>query len=301
VAGTHDYLLCFSNYGQVFWLKVYRLPEAGRTAPGRAISNLLPLRDGERITNLLRVPEFDSESFVMFATKHGTVKKTRLEAYSRPKRGGIRAIKLEESDEVVAVCLCRPGDTLLLASDTGKAIRFDESAARAMGRTSVGVRGIRLPEGAQVIGMVVADPEAHLVTACKHGYGKRTPVVDYPVKGRGGQGVISIRTTERNGPVMGINLARDEDDVMFITAGGMIVRSPVADTRPMGRNTQGVRLVNLKAGDELVGTEVVSAHDLEQYGLLEDEPSEPSESAEGSAPVADEEPPVVGGGADGEA
>jgi DNA gyrase subunit A len=301
VAGTHDHLLCFSNYGQVYWLKVYGLPEAGRTAPGRAIGNLIELREGERITKLLRVRAFDAESFIVFATRQGTVKKTRLEAYSRPKKGGIRAIKLEEGDEVVGVGLCRPGDTVLLGSAAGKAIHFDEKAARAMGRTSVGVRGIRLLGDDHVVGMVVAEPDAHLITACEHGYGKRTPVADYPVKGRGGQGVISIQTTERNGRVIGMRLCRDEDDVMFITAEGMIVRSPVADTRPMGRNTQGMRLVNLKEGDRLVGIEIVTARDLEQYGLLEEreagegvDPDAGNGESAGSAPASEDEPEDAG-------
>ncbi len=278
VAGTHDYLLCFSNRGQVYWLKVYQLPEASRTAPGRPISNLIELPEGEKITNLLRVRAFDDKHFVFFATRSGTVKKTALEAYSRPKKGGIRAILLEESDEVVRVGLCQAGDTIILASARGQAIRFDEAAARAMGRTSYGVRGIRLRSEDRVVGMVVArDPEAFLLTACEHGHGKRTRVADYPVKGRGGQGVINIRTEGRNGEVVGIALCKEEDDVMFITQGGMIVRSPVADSRPMGRNTQGVILVDLKEGDRLVGLEVVTSEDLEYYsqnGALP-EPSRP--------------------------
>jgi len=271
VAGTHDYVLCFSNRGQVYWLKVYQLPEASRTAPGRAISNLIQLEDGERITNLLRVRNFDGERFVFFATRSGTVKKTALEAYSRPKKGGIRAILLEEGDEVVRVDLCRPGDTIILASAHGKAIRFDEKAARAMGRSSRGVRGIRLLADDRVIGMVVAgsgEANTSLLTACRHGHGKRTLVPDYPIKGRGGQGVINIRTEGRNGDVIGVALCGEEDDVMFITGDGMIVRSPVNDSRPMGRNTQGVILVNLKQDDSLVGIAIVTAADIEQYARL---------------------------------
>ena len=265
VAGTHDYLLFFSNRGQVFWKKVYQLPEGSRTASGRAIRNLLQLQDDERITNVLRVPEFDKESFIFFATRKGTVKKTSLEAYSRPKKGGIRAINLDEGDEVVGVGLARKGDKIVLASAKGQAVQFDEGGARSMGRTSRGVRGIRLREGDEVVAMVVAEPESYLLTVCKYGYGKRTPIEDYPVRGRGGLGVINIRTTERNGEVVGMCSCRDADEVMFITAGGMIVRSPVADARPMGRSTQGVRMVNLKDGDGLVGIEIVSAADLEAF------------------------------------
>ncbi len=264
-AVTHDHLLCFSNRGKVYWLKVYNLPEASRNSKGRAIRNLLPLEEGEDITNVLRVPEFDTESSVFFATRGGTVKKTRLEAYSRPKKGGIRAILLDDGDEVVGVRLTRPGDTIVLCSQAGQAIRFDEAAARQMGRTSRGVRGIRLLGDDKVVGIVVADPNATLITACEAGYGKRTPLEDYPIKGRGGQGVINIRTEGRNGNVVAVALAREGDDVLFITQTGMLVRTLVADISSMGRNTQGVRLVNLKDGDRLVALEVVSEQDLERY------------------------------------
>lgn len=264
-AVTHDYLLCFSNLGQVYWLKVYILPEASRTSKGRAIRNLLPLAEGEDITNVLRVPAFEGESSVFFATRGGTVKKTSLEAFSRPKKGGIRAIVLDEGDAVVGVGLAKPGDTIVLCTRAGQAIRFDESAARRMGRTSRGVRGIRLRAGDEVIGMVVADPAATLITGAEAGYGKRTPIADYPIQGRGGQGVINIRTEGRNGRVVSVSLAHDGDDVLFITQTGMLVRTPVAEISSIGRNTQGVRLVNLKDGDKLVALEVVSEQDLERY------------------------------------
>jgi DNA gyrase subunit A len=166
---------------------------------------------------------------------------------------------------VVAVGLCRPSDTIVLGSAKGQAIRFDEAAVRSMGRTSYGVRGIRLRGDDRAIDMIVADPNAYLITACEHGHGKRTPMTDYPIKGRGGQGVINIRTDGRNGEVVGIGLCRDDDDVMFITAEGMIVRSPVAEFRPMGRNTQGVRLVNLKDEDRLVAIEVINAREVEEF------------------------------------
>jgi DNA gyrase subunit A len=242
---------------------VYQLPEAARTSKGRAIMNLLPLEENEVVTDVLRVQSFDNESAVLFATRSGTVKKTMLEAYSRPKRNGIRAILLAEDDEVVGVGLVRPGDTVMLASAGGRAIRFDEAAARAMGRTSRGVRGIRLAPGDRVIGMLVAhDPEATVVTVSEHGYGKRTPLPDYPIKGRGGQGVINIKCTERNGEVVQIALADEPDHLIFISESGMIVRSEASEMRPMGRNTQGVRLVNLKSEDRVVGLGVVSEEDL---------------------------------------
>jgi DNA gyrase subunit A len=264
-AVTHDHLLCFSNRGKVYWLKVYNLPEAARTSKGRAMRNLITLEDGEDITNVLRVPNFDGGSSVFFATRNGTVKKTALDAFSRPKKGGIRAIVLDEGDEVVGVRLAKPGDTIVMCTQKGQAIRFDEAAARRMGRTTQGVRGIRLRSGDRVVGVVVADPAATLITGCEAGYGKRTPVEDYPVQGRGGQGVINIRTEGRNGDVVGVGLAREGDEVLFITQTGMLVRTPVAEISTMGRNTQGVRLVNLKEGDRLVALEIVSEQDLEKY------------------------------------
>lgn len=282
VAGTHDYILCFSNRGKVYWLKVYQLPEAGRTSKGRSIANLLPLDSGEEISNVLRVVEFDSESFVFFATREGVVKKTPLEAYSRPKKNGIRAIGLSDEDLVVGVGLTQPGDTILLGTAQGRAIRFDEKAVRQMGRTARGVRGIRLRPSDALVGMVVADSETTVLTTTERGYGKRSAVSEYPVKGRGGQGVIDIRTTQRNGNVVSIQLVRNGDDVMFITESGMIVRTPADGISTIGRNTQGVRLVNLKDDDRLVATEVVSEADLEKY---ETERAD-EEEGEGETPPA---------------
>jgi DNA gyrase subunit A len=278
VASTHDYLLFFSNLGQVFWKKTYDLPESGRSSKGRAIANVLRLREGEVIQTILRVPEFDNESTVVFATRHGVVKKTPLEAYSRPKKGGIRAIRLEEEDEVISVSLAKPGDTIVIASENGRAIRFDENAARSMGRTSRGVRGIKLRENDRVVGMIVAEPDSFLMTICEKGHGKRTPIAEYPIKGRGGQGVINIRTEGRNGRVVDVKLCREEDDVMYITESGMLVRGHIADVSAMGRNTQGVRLVNLKSEDSLVAVEIVAAADLERFGSDEEEGAELSDA-----------------------
>ncbi len=265
VTSTHDYLLFFSNMGQVFWQKGYQIPEAGRNAKGRSITNVLQLREGEEINTILRVPEFDDERFIVFATKSGIVKKTKLEAYSRPKKGGIRAILVDEDDEVVSVRLAKPGDTVILSMSGGRAIRFDESSVRSMGRTSRGVKGVKLKDEDTVVGMVVAEPGAFLLTATENGFGKRTPLIDYPIKGRGGQGVIDIKSTERNGPVIQAKFCREDDDIMFITTSGMIVRTHVADVSSIGRNTQGVRLVNLKGEDKLVSVEVVSGSDLERF------------------------------------
>ncbi|MBM3990038.1 MAG: DNA gyrase subunit A [Planctomycetes bacterium] len=301
VAGTHDHVLCFSNRGQVYWLKVYNLPEANRTSAGRAMSNLIELQPGERITNVLRVVEFDKQRSIFFATQRGTVKKTSLEAYSRPKKGGIRAILLEEGDEVVAVGLCKSGDTIVICSAGGQAIRFADENVRSMGRTSYGVRGIRLLDDDRVVDMKVAVPDTFVLSACENGFGKRTALEEYPIKGRGGQGVINIRTEGRNGQVIGTVMCREDDEVMFITESGMIVRSAVNEMRSMGRNTQGVRLVNLKDGDRLVGIELVSAEDLTQYQTTqqrriapaieeaaEDEPEEPlTDGPEADGPEAD--------------
>lgn len=265
VTSTHDYLLFFSNLGQVFWKKAYELPEASRSAKGRSINNVLELREGEVIQEMLRVPEFDAERFIVFATKKGIVKKTKLEAYSRPKRGGIRAILVDEDDEVVTVRLAAPGATIMCSTAQGRAIRFDEAGVRSMGRTSRGVRGVKLREGDEVVGMVVAASDAFLLTTTTNGFGKRTPMDDYPIKGRGGQGVIDIKTTERNGEVVRARFCREEDDVMFITESGMIVRTPVAEVSTVGRNTQGVRLVNLKDGDRVVSVEIVTGEDMARF------------------------------------
>jgi DNA gyrase subunit A len=298
VAGTHDHVLCFSNRGQVYWLKVYNLPEANRTSAGRAMSNLIELQPGERITNVLRVVEFDKERSIFFATQRGTVKKTSLEAYSRPKKGGIRAILLEEGDEVVAVGLCKPGDTVVISSSDGQAIRFADEDVRSMGRTSYGVRGIRLLGEDKVVDMKVAVPDTFVLSACENGFGKRTALEEYPIKGRGGQGVINIRTEGRNGQVIGTVMCREDDEVMFITQSGMIVRSAVNEMRPMGRNTQGVRLVNLKEGDKLVGIELVSAEDLTQYQATQQRRIVPASAGEAGADEP-EEPLPDGPEADG--
>jgi DNA gyrase subunit A len=237
---------------------------------------------------------------VFFATRKGTVKKTSLEAFSRPRSGGIWAIQLDEDDRLVGVGLAKPGDTILLATATGKAIRFDESAARAMGRQAHGVRGIKLIGDDKVVGMfVAADPEGTVFTACEHGHGKRTPLEDYPIRNRGGQGVINIRTEGRNGRVVGFDLAGDGDEVLFITESGMIVRSSVAGIRPMGRSTQGVRLINLKSEDKLVGAEIIQAEDLEiPEGEVADGPETlaPVSSVESSAGGTREPEVPVGDG-----
>ncbi|MEM7515894.1 MAG: DNA gyrase C-terminal beta-propeller domain-containing protein, partial [Planctomycetota bacterium] len=227
---------------------------------------------------------------------------TPLEAFSRPKKNGIRAILLGEDDEVVSVGLTAPSDTIILDTENGRSIHFDEKAVRSMGRSSRGVRGIKLKEEDALVGMIVADPEAFLLTACEHGHGKRTPIADYPIKGRGGQGVINIRTEGRNGKVVSVALCRDGADAMFVTEGGMIVRTPVSDVSTVGRNTQGVRLVNLKNDDRLVGLEIVRIADLERESeaLADAEPAQPKADDGSPEDATDAEDAGEGSGSEGE-
>ncbi len=280
VASTHAYLLCFTNRGQLYWIKVYDIPQGSRTSAGRAIANVLSLKPEEKITSLVPVRRFEADGgHLIMATRRGLVKKTALAEYSRPKSGGIIGISLDEGDMLIDVVRTQPSDEVLLCTRNGMAIRFDESGARAMGRNTRGVRGIRLQGDDEVIGMVVADPEGYLLTLCENGYGKRTPfganiagaepaevdetaeetepvvsvagddeeeaagersAMHYRKQRRGGKGVRDIRTSQRNGPVVGVVAVRDSDDIMLITTGGMVNRTHVTEIRVVGRNTQGV-------------------------------------------------------------
>ena len=254
VANTHDTILCFSSRGKVYWLKVYELPQAGRNARGRPIVNLLPLEEGERINAILPIREYDEDHFVFFATANGTVKKTPLKDFSRPRASGIIAVELRENDQLVGVELTAGEQDVLLFSSGGKAIRFSEADVRPMGRNAVGVRGIKLTKDQKVISLIIAT-EGDILTATENGYGKRTSVADYPRHGRGGQGVISIQTTARNGEVTGAELVGTEDEVMLITTSGTLVRTRVDEISIMGRNTQGVKLISLGDGEKLSGIE----------------------------------------------
>jgi DNA gyrase subunit A len=254
VANTHDTILCFSSRGKVYWLKVYELPQAGRNARGRPIVNLLPLEEGERINAILPIREYDENHFVFFATANGTVKKTPLKDFSRPRASGIIAVELRQDDQLVGVELTAGEQDVLLFSSGGKAIRFSEADVRPMGRNAVGVRGIKLAKDQKVISLIIAT-EGDILTATENGYGKRTPVNDYPRHGRGGQGVISIQTTARNGDVTGAELVGNEDEVMLITTSGTLVRTRVDEISIMGRNTQGVKLISLGEGEKLSGIE----------------------------------------------
>jgi DNA gyrase subunit A len=257
VANTHDTILCFSSRGRVYWLKVYELPQAGRAARGKPIVNLLPLEQDERINAILPVREFEEDKFVFMATDKGTVKKTSLKNFSRPRANGIIAVDLADDDQLVGVDITDGSRDIMLFSSAGKVIRFNESHVRPMGRVSRGVRGIRLPADQRVISLIIAD-EGYVLTATEKGYGKRTPIEDYPIHGRGGQGVISIQTSDRNGPVVGAVLANDEHDVMLISDAGTLVRTRVAEVSSMGRNTQGVRLINVAADEKLCGVDRIA-------------------------------------------
>ena len=257
VVNTHDTILCFSNRGKVYWLKVYELPQAGRTARGKPIVNLLPLAEGERINAMLPIREYNDDHFVIFATAAGTVKKTSLKDFSRPRASGIIAIEMRESDNLVGVQLTTGNDDIILFSSSGKAIRFNENDVRAMGRNAVGVRGIKLADDHKLISLLLAE-DGYVLTATEKGYGKRTKVSDYPVHGRGGLGVISIQTSERNGVVTGAELVHNNEEIMLITNGGILVRTKTDEISVMGRNTQGVKLISLSKGESLSGVERIA-------------------------------------------
>jgi DNA gyrase subunit A len=251
VASTHDFLLFFTDKGRVYWKKVYELPSLGRTAKGRALANVVEAQEGEKITAILRVESFD-DRFLVTATKKGLIKKTALEQYSRPRSGGIIAVGLEDGDSLVGVNLCRAGQSIVLGTADGMSIRFEEADARAMGRSAVGVWGIRLEDGDEVRDMVVTDGTGSLLTVCENGYGKRTPVEEYRSQSRGGKGIIDIKTSDRNGKVVNLLAVADDDEVMLITKDGQIVRTKVDQISVVGRNTQGVRCIALNEGDKLV-------------------------------------------------
>ena len=281
VTSTHDYLLFFTNKGKVYWQKVYKLPQLSRDAKGRAVVNLLNLAEGEQIADCRAVRDFDlpDHSLVM-ATRNGLVKKTLLKAYSRPMKTGIIAIKLKDDDELVDVVVTKPGDELVLSTSNGLAIRFGEADARPMGRNTSGVKGINLSKGDKLVGMVVADPEASLFTACVNGFGKRTPfgpnatqlenetnedetssTFRYRTQNRGGKGLRDIKTTDRNGAVIGIVRVDDTDELMMMTSRGKIQRVKVSDFNDIGRNTQGVRIMKLDEGDTLAALVCVPAEE----------------------------------------
>jgi DNA gyrase subunit A len=318
VASTHAYLLCFTNRGQLYWLKVHGIPEMGRTSAGRAMANVLSLKPEEKITSVIPVRDFGAGGNLLMATRRGLVKKTALEEYSRPRSGGIVGISLDEGDTLIDVALTNAGDEVVLSTRQGMAIRFEESQARAMGRNTRGVKGIGLQEGDDVVGMVVADPDGYLLTISENGYGKRTPFganvageeaaeaepeepaeeeasgggeppdaeepardrsgMRYRKQRRGGKGLRDIRTSERNGLVVGVTAVRDGDDIMLITTQGMVNRTHVNEIRVVGRNTQGVRIMNLGEGDRIASIAKVAREEVEEA------PTQPPQEPDTGAP-----------------
>ena len=252
IASTHATILCFTNFGKVYWLKVFQIPVAGRNSRGRPMVNLLPLDEGERISSILPVEEYSADQYVIMATANGTVKKTSLDQYSRPRSVGLRAVDLVEGDHLVGTAIIDGSKDIMLFSSEGKAVRFSETDVRAMGRVSKGVRGMRLPDEHSVISMVVPEQDGLLLTVCENGYGKRTHITEFPTKGRGGKGMIAIQASERNGPLVGVTQLFDGDEIMLISDQGTMVRTRGDEVSIVGRNTQGVRVIRLKENEKLV-------------------------------------------------
>ena len=254
IANTHNYILCFSSRGRVYWIKVYDVPQGGRTSRGKPIVNLLPLEEGEKINAILPVKEFSDDQFIFFATADGTVKKTALSQFANPRKAGIIAIALDEGDYLRGVALTDGKHDVMLFSNEGKAVRFDENDVRAMGRDTRGVRGMNLAKGGKVISLLVAENEQQSVlTATENGFGKRTPITEYTRHGRGTQGMIAIQTSARNGKVVAATLVSTEDEIMLIGTNGVLIRTRVREIREMSRSTQGVTLINLGKGEKLAG------------------------------------------------
>ncbi len=277
VANTHDTILCFSSLGKVYWLKVYELPQSGRTSRGKPIVNLLPLQENERINAILPVKDFTQDAFVFMATSQGTVKKTPLKDFSRPRASGIIALELRDDDHLIGVEITDSEHDIILVASTGKSVRFNENDVRPMGRTATGVRGIKISGDHQVISLISIHPDQsdqHILIGTQKGFGKRTPVDDFPVQKRGGQGVIAIQTAGRNGDVVGAVLVSDQDETMLITNRGTLVRTQVKDISSMGRNTQGVTLIRLGESEQL--TEVEAVQTLSEESDSEDDGEQPT-------------------------
>jgi len=286
IANTHDHILCFSDRGRVYWLKVWEVPQGSRNARGKPIVNMFPLVDGEKITVVLPVKAFDDQHFVFMSTSLGTVKKTPLTEFSRPLKRGIIAVDLDEGDYLIGVAVTDGAHDVMLFSDSGKAVRFDENDVRPMGRGARGVRGMMLEEGQTVISMLVAESETQSVlTATENGYGKRTPITEYTRHGRGTKGMIAIQTSERNGKVVGAVLVETRDEIMLITTGGVLVRTRVSEIREMGRATQGVTLIAVDEGTSLSGVQrVVESDGADEFPAVDgsgSEPAPPEASADG--------------------
>lgn len=270
IANTHAMLLCFSDTGKVYWLKVYEIPQASRGARGRPLVNMLPLGEEERITAIQPIGDFEEDSFVFMATANGTVKKTPLEQFSRPRPSGLIALELEEGNTLVHVSITDGSCDIVLVTTAGKAVRFKESDVRAMGRNARGVRGIRIVGQHKLISLIVPEEEAFMLTASEFGYGKRTPMSEFPIKGRATQGVIAIQASDRNGKIVGATQVVEDDQVMLISDQGTLVRTSVSEISVQGRNTQGVRLIAVRENERLVGLErVVETDDDSNNGGVE--------------------------------
>ena len=291
VANTHDFILCFTNRGRVYWLKVYEVPQGTRTSRGKPIVNLFPFEEGEKISAILPVKEFTDDRFIFMCTAQGTVKKTPLSDFSNPRRSGIIAVALDADDVLIGAEITNGAQDVVLVSDVGKAVWFDEEDVRPMGRTARGVRGMRLGEQQQVLSLLIADNEQQTVlVATENGYGKRTALADFRHSGRGTQGVIAIAASERTGRVVAARLVRDDDEIMLITTGGVLIRTRVREIRELGRATQGVTLIALDAGEKLAGLEKVVESESEDEGA----PGEPAaDAAAPDAPAADPDTPAA--------
>jgi len=304
VANTHDTILCFSNRGKLYWLKVYQLPLASRTARGRPIVNLLPLENDERITAILPVREYEEDKFIIMATASGTVKKTPLTAYSNQRANGIIALNLRDDDTLIGVDITNGENDIMLFSDEGKVVRFNEKARdsetgevkidpetgeevhalRAMGRTATGVRGIKLEGDQKVVSLIVPKSEGAILTITQNGYGKRTELAEYPAKSRATKGVVSIKVSERNGPVVGAVQVEDQDEIMLITDNGTLVRTRVNEVSVIGRNTQGVRIIRTAEDEHVVALQRIDEIEDEEETLVEGETDENAvASSEGEA------------------
>jgi DNA gyrase subunit A len=291
VANTHDTILCFSDRGRLYWLKVWEVPAGSRTSRGKPIINMFPLVDGEKITTILPIKGYVENQYVFMATRFGVVKKSRLSDFSNPRKAGIIAVDLDEGDILVGAAITHGNEDVMLFSDAGKAVRFDENDVRPMGRTARGVRGMNLAQGQEVIAMLVAPSEVDaqllavegslpsVLTATENGYGKRTPLAEYTRHGRGTKGMIAIQTSDRNGKLVAASLVTEDDQIMLITTGGILVRTRVAEIREMGRSTQGVTLINVDSGTVLSGLQRIaeSEDDDSDDDAVDDEAQTPSE------------------------
>ena len=290
IASTHSFMLFFSTRGKVYRLKVYEIPEASRHARGTAIVNLLPLEKGETVSAIIATKDFPEDEYLMFGTEQGVVKKTSMSLYDRSRRDGLIAINLKEDDTLIAVRRVKSGERVMMVSSAGKAITWDEAEVRAMGRDTMGVRGMTVPAGVRVLGMEVAQPGTELFVITEKGYGKRTPVADYPLHHRGGQGVFTITMTTKKGLLTAMKVVKETDELMIISEEGIVIRTPVSDVSRLGRSAQGVRVMNVADSDKVCACAIAADNESEQSKDSEAddaeslEPAQPLDAAEVLAP-----------------